>query len=610
MTSARYDNLPPGKTLETAIRTVLAEEEKLYHNLNDQKVARKRQLDDARSSINWLSTALDVTRVVLDSSADVVSVLSSFADALSSVISIHRSEQIHGELEQSLSSTDTVKRTWEPVANIVDNLLAQIESLKSVTLTHTKCIDTELEAHESIEQQSKISLDGLTQSIDALTHSMDQKRSILHPIRRVPSEIWEQIFKLVTLDERLTLQRSITTSQAFHLNKMDAYGTIPRIPTILASTCRRWRMIALNMALLWRFLRVPTLAQYIYTSNPFVVRACVVGLSTFQQAKLCIGASECEVVVGLTTDWNMVIDHLASIPRSQISVMNIVLPPDGPDFSQIPTTRVLRIFGRSSFSTWGTVVSPPSYSLPPSVLANTRELDCHHALLAINTPIHSVTSFSLSLKVQTYFPDLGLTLANFPNLTAVVLTANIDILHPQNTFTLLHHAGIRTLSITDTVIPHLCASLQRGAFSLPSLTHFILLDILPSSNNSRGGWSQLQSLFVNVTCFEIHAATQQNCGSNIRQLIDVMPLIQQFTIFGNAVNDGLGALLIAPIKRIGKLAVSDSNIDGSTVKSYLDALSSQPANCTDDDPGISVQFVDCPCILPCIREQLPSYLGR
>ena len=605
MTSALPDNLPPGKTLETAIRTALAEEEKLFHNLNDQKLTRRRQLNDAKSSINWLSSALDVTQVVLDSSADVASVLVSFVENLSSVISVHGSNRIFGDLKQSLPSTDTAKRSWESVADIVDTLLVQIKNLKSSTSSHTECMRTELEAHMKIKQQSEISLHSLRQSTNALTHSINQKRSILHPVRRVPTEILERIFKLATLDERSTLREKLTDRRTIHESMSALHCTIPRIPTILASTCRRWRTLALNIALLWSFIRLPTLEQYKCLPKAATVRACIVGLSTFQRAKSCIGTSKCEVVVGPTIDWSMVIEHLGSIPKSQISTMNIILPPVRLDFSQIPTARLFRIIREGTPGVSGTAVPLSSYSLPASLLANTRELDCHHVLPTVSAPILSVTSFSLRLHHKTCFPDLGHSLANFPNLTALALSANIDKISHQNQFTPLHHPCIITLSITDTVIPHLYRSLQQGALSLPSLTHLILLDI-SSSNNNRGEWSQLQSLLVNVTWFDIRAATQENCGSNIRQLLDVMPLLRQFSVFGTAVSDGLGALLIAPIKRIGKLVISDSKTDGSNVKSYYDALSSESTDRTDDNLSVSIRFVNCPYVISHIREQLSS----
>ena len=606
MTSALSDNLPPGKTVETAIRTALAEEEKIYHILNDQKLAQKNQLNDTRSSIDWLSSARLATEAVLDSSADVVGALNSFLVNLSSAISIHESDQLHGDLRQSLPSTDAMKRTWGSLVGIVESLLMGIERLKPTTSSHTKCMGIELDAHKTIEGQTVTSLDILTKSTDALSLSMDHKRSILHPIRRLPTEILERIFELATLDERLTLRRDLVIIYRFYLDKNEFSSTIPCIPTVLASTCRRWRTIALGMPLLWSFLRVPTLESYRHTLTTFHEwRTCLVGLSTFQLAKSCIGASKCEVVVILKTDTSVAFEHLRSIPSSQISTLNLLMPADRVDLSQIPTVMVLRIFGEGR-SDMGGMVRLPSYLLPPSVLANTRELNCHHALPVVTAPILSVTSFSLSFTSNTYFPDLGLPLCNFPNLTTVVLDANIGILLPQNTFTRLHHPRIRTLSITDTIIPHLCASLQRGALSLPSLTYFILLDIFPSLNNNRKEWSQLQSLLGNVTCFEIRAATEQGCGSNIRQLLDIMPHLQQFTVFGNAVNDGLQALLIGPVKRISKLVVSDSETDGSCVKSYCDALWSESANCPDDNSDISIQFVDCPWILPQIREQLSS----
>ena len=587
MTIALSDNFPPGKTLETTIRTALAEEEELYHILNDRKLARERKQKDTRKSINWLGSARGAAQIVLDSSAEVISVLDSFADDLSSLISIHASDPIFVDLKQSLPSIDAAKRSWESVADVVENLLVQIESLKSVTFSHAECMATELGAHERIEQQSQISVDSLRQSTEALTHSITQKRTILHPIRRVPTEILEQIFEVATLDERLTLQRGIASKSTSYPKKRHFYRTIPHIPTILASTCRRWRTIALSMARLWSFLCVPTSVNYTSAGSR---RTLVVGLSTFQQARSCIGTSECELVVGPTNDWEMATKHLCSNPASQISIMNIVLPPDWLDFSEFPPPRVLHIRGGTDFYGNEPPVLPPSISLPASVLARTRELSCCHVVPAVDAPILSVTSFSLRLKRNTYFPDLGLFLGRFPNLTALILSVEFGSPHPQITFTPLHHACVRTLSITHTIIPHLCTSLQRGALSLPSLAHLILL----SAGNDTGGWSQLQSLFASVTCFEIRSAAHRNCGSNIRQFLDIMPLLQQLSLFETALYDGLKALLLEPVKQIGKLIVADSGTDGTDVKSYYDALMSGSVDRPDDDPYISIQHYELP----------------
>ena len=76
--SASSDNVPPGKTVGTAIRKTLAQEEKLYHSIDDQRFAQGIQWEDAESSADWSSSVLKVTRVVLDSpdsSEDVVSVV-------------------------------------------------------------------------------------------------------------------------------------------------------------------------------------------------------------------------------------------------------------------------------------------------------------------------------------------------------------------------------------------------------------------------------------------------------------------------------------------------------------------------------------------------------
>jgi len=608
MTSTPPDHISLEKVLETELHTTLAEEEKLYHNLNDQKLAQENQLKDARSSADWLSNALDVTRVVLNSTADVVSVVSSFVDNLSSVMSIHKSDCTLGSLKVSLPSSGPAKQSWESVAETMNTLLNQVENLKMATSSHIKCMDVELETHNMIAQQSQESLVTLTKHIDTLSHSMDHKRSILHPICRMPTEILEHIFQQAAWEERSALR--VVRDQIIHLSKSALYLTIPRIPTILASTCRHWRIIALNMTQLWNFLRIPTLEMYYHPPGLDSTRSCVVGRSLFRRALLRIGASKCEVVIGPTNNWNLVIGHLHAVPKSQISAMNIISPPYWYDFSQLPTVRVLRIIRRGAPTSWDLPQPPPSYILPASALASTEELECHHALPAVNAPIHSVRSFSLTINNSALFPDLGHDLANFPNVTALELSTMhtpFTYIYHRKRFTPLHHACINTLSVTDPVIPHLCALLQHEVLSLPSLTHFILLDICPFIHLVQV--DPLQSLFDNVTHFDIRTGHQQGCGSYIRRLLNLMPFLQQFSVFGTAVSGGLDALFIEPIKKIDKFVILDSETDGSIVSSYYDALSLKSAESTGgytgDNLGITIQFVNCPYILPQIRERFP-----
>jgi len=179
----------------------------------------------------------------------------------------------------------------------------------------------------------------------------------------------------------------------------------------------------------------------------------------------------------------------------------------------------------------------------------------------------------------------------FPNLTALAFDIiNTRPIGDVYTFISLHHAHIRKLSITDSIIPHLCASLQQGALSLPSLTHFILLDIYRLVHT--GELVPLQSLFVKVTHFDIRKGGGWKCGFDVRQILDLMPFLQQFSVFGTAVQCGLDALLMAPIKQVDKLVIFDSETDGSDVNAYYDALDFESADCL----GISIQFVNYPYI--------------
>jgi len=588
MTSAASDDLPPDGILKLEPLMTLAEEEKPYHTLNDQKLAREIQWKDARSAVDWLSSALDVTRVVRDSSADVVSVLSSFVGDLSSALSIHGSDCSVGDLEQSLPSSGPAKQSWESVAGIINTLLNQIGHLRSAADSHIKCLDAELEAQNMIPQQSQMALVTLTNRIDPLYHSMNHRLNILQPIYRVPAEILGLIFEQATLEERIAVRAFRSDNDYLSLD--DLYSTIPRIPTILASTCRRWRTVAFNMTRLWNFLRVPTFDTY---HHPPGYVHTVTGISPFRQALSHLGASSCEVVVVPTADRDVVYEYLYSIPRSQISVFTIMMS-DSRDFTHIPPARVLRIYvkgAKDQFNDSGGRWVFDDYTVPAYVLANTRELECHHTTVGANVPIHSVTSLSLNLNecdVDTI--QLNDIFSGFPNLTAFTLNA-IGYQYPA--WISFDHPHIRKLSVSNSVIQNIC---QQGEVYLPSLTHFILLDIYPRKYTHELG--RLQSLFVTVTHFDVRKGGEWNCGSYIRQILDLMPFLQQFSVFGTTVECCLDALLIAPIKQVDKLVILDSETDGSDVNAYYEALGFESTNCL----GISIHFVNCPYILPHIRE--------
>ena len=109
-----------------------------------------------------------------------------------------------------------------------------------------------------------------------------------------------------------------------------------------------------------------------------------------------------------------------------------------------------------------------------------------------------------------------------------------------------------------------------------------------------------------MTRFDIRVAAQENCGSNIRQLLDLMPLLQQFSVFGVAVSSALDALLVAPIKQIDELVILDSETDGSDVNSYYDSVRSETVDGTGASGVVSVLFVNCPHILPHILQRFST----
>jgi hypothetical protein len=89
--------------------------------------------------------------------------------------------------------------------------------------------------------------------IDQIQKSIkDKKEGILHPIRRLPTEILLHIFEDCVNDE----------IDEYHRNPPSIFEACPTMALCLASVCSRWRDILLGTPHLWRHLRLRAPTQF------------------------------------------------------------------------------------------------------------------------------------------------------------------------------------------------------------------------------------------------------------------------------------------------------------------------------------------------------------
>ncbi|KAJ8088632.1 hypothetical protein AAF712_007302 [Marasmius tenuissimus] len=118
----------------------------------------------------------------------------------------------------------------------------------------------EVESHELCRYDGEIAAiallkERLEEGRARLHARIEQRRAVLSPVRRVPSEIWQMIFSWVCLSEAysLTFRDKYALSRNAHSSWSASIRrpiSIP-YPCMLSSICRAWRSIAHSTPALW-----------------------------------------------------------------------------------------------------------------------------------------------------------------------------------------------------------------------------------------------------------------------------------------------------------------------------------------------------------------------
>lgn len=168
------------------------------------------------------------------------------------------------EISPGIHSLDVDSALWKrptttPSNAVFDTLLAE---RKRIVETHHLSLEMfqnnldrvvrqafaaheELEATQSLLSVLQRSLASLILRQSQLHHEIRLKKDLIGPRRRVPSDVWAEIFGIMVEEEEAAYE---STSRE---------GS-PPFPTLrLACVCQLWRRIAFNQPKLWRFIPIP-----------------------------------------------------------------------------------------------------------------------------------------------------------------------------------------------------------------------------------------------------------------------------------------------------------------------------------------------------------------
>ena len=516
-------------------------------------------------------------------------------------------------------STDEIKPIWERILPLVEALLQELNTLASRSPSHTTSLLAQAAVHDNIKAAAEKSLAALKASLRSIRNSTSEKKLLLHPLRRVPTEILEIVFLYVVNADRERLREAFMKTSVQRLR-----DTLHLAPFAVAAVCRRWRDIATALPYLWTFLLLPRVSPNVnYLGRPL---GTIIGADRFDRSLALSKDKELELTIYGNTSPDLSFGRSIFPYLNKAAIMFRVTHLNIIGVQSIaaglPNAKVVHIYG----STTGYLQpAPPGPGQWPLSLA---PYSAHKQLLSINLAtgaflgaveivfhqsipntfsVPTLHTLHLHVTDGAVIRSLDSILRSLPNLRHLLLTSPSDValLPPPFGFgapsgPIVAMNSLATLTMTSNFLPKLSVGLLRG-LSLPSLMTLILADIFNLGHvESVNG---LQGIIFCVTHVELHRVSSSIPQvSMIRALLERIPNLLCLTLVGTALGPGIAALSSPPMISVGQLVVKASDTEGRDVNNYVQQLAMIFGS------RVRVSLVDCPRVLPHFRSQLLSEL--
>ena len=197
-------NRVPGETEARALKALLQHDISLRLQLEQQQLHRQGQAESAdrsAASLRECGTRAELVQAIYREMVEVTNKL---------IAAIELATQAHdqaADMMETLSSAPRARNAFSTMSDALKTILIDSEPPIVAIKSHTHLIDVECKAFELIGVSAKQSLSLVDLSLDAITAGIEEKKGLLHPIRRVPSEVLENIFIEFVEDERDRLRR-------------------------------------------------------------------------------------------------------------------------------------------------------------------------------------------------------------------------------------------------------------------------------------------------------------------------------------------------------------------------------------------------------------------
>ena len=413
---------------------------------------------------------------------------------------------------------------------------------------------------------------------------------MLHPIRRLPAEVLEQIFTEFVEEDRKQLRNDF--EEYFHTMK----ETLHFAPFIISSVCRRWRQTAIETLRLWSYLRVPTCQ---ITSSPWLPGTfCVLwlGKGLYELSLKRSKGADLEIALCPSKHSQSAIlkTYLATIPPSQSVVLNVHR------FRIIPalpcSPRIMRVI--------------PPKDIPGAQLTlgytaihtqSILSLNCYNTIPSSGN--HSVGRtikiLHLLLSKRTAWPDLMSVFIDFPNLSKLDFAGLAPKCPPISSIRPLVYNALVHLVLYEDFASTIEYLLKCG-IAFPALKQLVIHGTSQLKGSHYDGMGDVLDIVQDVT---IKPSPWQapliSSDIDARTALDLMHNVQALRICDQIVETLIGALNIEPPKVINHLVIEDWVGKGDGVREYLEK---RKAQANDSAIGPKISFINCPNIPTDLQE--------
>ena len=509
---------------------------------------------------------------------------------------------LQGTIQQAVNahftgdkSTEEIKPIWQRILPLAETLLQELNTIAAKTPNHAASLLAQAAEQDSIKGAAEKSLAAINQSLTSIRKCISEKKLLLHPLRRVPTEILAIVFQYVVNADRERIREGFLKSSVQPFK-----DTLHLAPFALAAVCRRWRSVSIAFPCLWTFLLLPRRSL---TLNYFSRPPGVIGIDRFDRSLALSKDKELEVTIYVNPSPHYRIDYgispyISKVGRtSRVAQLNIIGAQS--IAAGLPNAKVVHIYGSTGY-----VQSTPfTLNVEAGAFLGTVEIVFHQSIpktLSVTT-LHTLHFHLITQVAGIQFLNI---LRSLPNLRHLLLTSPSDVtLQPQffgfgaPSGPIMATSHLATLTVTSNFLPEISRSLLRG-LSLPSLTTFILADIFNSG--SAASVTGLQGVISTITHVELHQVSSTiPQAPTIRAILERIPNLLCFTLVGTSLGHGITALSSPPGFTVRKLVVKASDTDGIEVSNYV-----QKVRTNQVFGEVTVSLVDCPRILPHIRKLL------